>query len=256
MGKRAIQHLHGWDVSVAEAIALQEHLRQQVRREPLAGPVRHVAGVDVSFRAGQARAAVAVLSFPGLEIADQAAAEVPISFPYVPGLLTFREGPAVLAALERVTLWPDLVIFDGQGLAHPRRLGLASHLGLFLDLPSIGCAKSRLCGEHHEPGPRRGDWTPLREGGETIGAVLRSRAGARPLYVSIGHRIELEEAVSFVLACCAGHRLPETTRWAHRLCQIGPASPQTGRPPPRRPAWRAHPQHGPAGIETTQRGPS
>ena len=217
MGNRPIHELHGWDVTVEEAVALQECLRARICRESGALVVRRVAGVDVSFREGRARAAVAVLSFPDLQLVDQALAEAAISFPYIPGLLSFREGPAVLAAFERLALWPDLVIFDGQGLAHPRRLGLASHLGLFLDLPSIGCAKSRLCGSHGAVGPARGDWAPLYDGDEIIGAALRSRPGTRPLYVSIGHRIDLENAIRYVLACCTHYRLPETTRWAHRL---------------------------------------
>jgi deoxyribonuclease V len=217
MDGRTIHHLHAWDVTLPEAVALQQRLRQQVRVEPFPGPVRRVAGVDVSFRGEKARAAVAVLSFPSLQLVEQAWAEVTISFPYIPGYLSFREGPAVLAAFARLTLWPDLVIFDGQGIAHPRRLGLASHLGLFLDLPSIGCAKSRLCGQHDEPGPARGDWTPLCDGGELVGAVLRSRPGTHPLYVSVGHRTDLETAIRYVLGCCTRYRLPETTRWAHRL---------------------------------------
>ncbi len=216
-GLQASRALHSWDVTPGEAAAWQQRLRPQVRLEPFAGPVRRVAGVDVSFRADRARAAVVVLSFPALELVDQAWAEVAVSFPYIPGLLSFREGPAVLAAFARLALWPDLIIFDGQGIAHPRRLGLASHLGLFLDLPSIGCAKSRLCGEHDEPGPARGDWAPLYHKGEVVGAALRSRPGTRPLYVSPGHRVDLETAIRHVLACCTRYRLPETTRRAHRL---------------------------------------
>lgn len=213
-----VRHLHGWDVTPKEGIALQQELRQQVRLQADLGPVRRVAGVDVGFRGGQARAAVVILSFPELEVVERALAEVPVPFPYVPGLLTFREGPAVLAAFQRLTLQPDLVLFDGQGLAHPRRLGLACHMGLFLDLPSIGCAKSRLCGTHEDPGPEKGAWTPLLDGDEVIGAVVRSRAGTRPLYVSPGHRVDLETSIHYVLACCTRYRLPETTRWAHRLC--------------------------------------
>jgi deoxyribonuclease V len=205
----------------AEAAAVQQQLRGQLRLQPDLVTVRRVAGVDVSFCAEMARAAVVVLSFPALEPVDRVWAQVPISFPYVPGYLSFREGPAVLAAFEKLALWPDLVLFDGQGTAHPRRLGLACHLGLFLDLPSIGCAKSRLCGTHDPPGPERGDWAPLTDGGEVIGAALRSRSGARPLYVSPGHRMDLPTALRYTLACCAGYRLPETTRWAHRLAGIG-----------------------------------
>jgi len=217
MGKQ-IRPLHDWDMTPAEAIALQQRLRQQVRLETHPGPVGRVAGVDVSVKGKRSRAAVVVLSFPDLQPADQALAELPVPFPYVPGLLSFREGPVVLAAFERLTRWPDLVIFDGQGLAHPRRLGLACHMGLILDLPSIGCAKSRLCGQHEEPGPNRGDWASLYDGDEVIGAVVRSRPGTKPLYVSPGHRVDLEQSIHYVLACCTRYRLPETTRQAHRLC--------------------------------------
>jgi deoxyribonuclease V len=216
-----IRQPHGWDVTPKEAIALQEQLRQQVRLRADLGPVRRVAGVDVGFREGQARAAVVILSFPELEVVERARAEVPVTFPYVPGLLSFREGPAVLAAFQRLTLQPDLVLFDGQGLAHPRRLGLACHMGLLLDLPSIGCAKSRLCGTHEELGPEKGEWVPLFDGDEVIGAVVRSRTGTRPLYVSPGHRVDLETSIHYVLACCTRYRLPETTRWAHRLSSGG-----------------------------------
>jgi deoxyribonuclease V len=148
---------------------------------------------------------------------DSARADRPITFPYVPGLLTFREGPVVLAALEQLTTWPDLFIFDGHGLAHPRRVGLAAHLGILLDQPSIGCAKSRLTGTHAEPDSDIGNWTPLIDGGETIGAVLRTRKNTKPVFVSIGHRIDLPTAIEFVLRCTRGYRLPETTRWAHKV---------------------------------------
>lgn len=214
---RTIRPLHRWDVTPEEAVALQQQLRRQVVLQADLGRVERVAGVDVSFRGGKARAAVVILSFPQLAVVERALAEVPVTFPYIPGLLSFREGPAVLAAFERLTLWPDLVIFDGQGLAHPRRFGLACHLGLFLDLPSIGCAKSRLCGTYQEPGPFRGEWSPLYDGGEVIGAALRSHPAKEVLFVSPGHRVDLETAIRYVLACCTNHRLPETTRWAHRL---------------------------------------
>lgn len=217
MGSRTIRPLHRWDVTPEEAVALQQQLRRQVVLQADLGRVERVAGVDVSFRGDRARAAVVVLSFPQLTVVERALAEVPVTFPYIPGLLSFREGPAVLAAFERLTLWPDLVIFDGQGLAHPRRFGLACHLGLFLDLPSIGCAKSRLCGTYQEPGPFRGEWSPLYDGEEVIGAALRSHPAKEVLFVSPGHRMDLETAIRYVLSCCANHRLPETTRWAHRL---------------------------------------
>lgn len=221
MSQHEIRSLHDWDVSPKEAVELQERLRHQVRLEGDPQPVRRVAGVDVSFKEGQARAAVALLSFPELELVEQARAELPTPFPYVPGLLTFREGPVVLDAFERLTLWPDLVIFDGQGLAHPRHFGLACHVGLFLDLPSIGCAKSRLFGTHEEPGPDKGAWVPLYDDEQVIGAVVRTRTRVKPLFVSPGHRITLERSIDYVLACCPRYRLPETTRWAHRLAGRG-----------------------------------
>jgi deoxyribonuclease V len=221
MGNRTIRPLHRWEVTPEEAVALQQQLRRQVVLQADLGRVERVAGVDVSFRGDRARAAVVILSFPQLAVVERALAEVPVTFPYIPGLLSFREGPAVLAAFEKLTLWPDLVIFDGQGLAHPRRFGLACHLGLFLDLPSIGCAKSRLCGSYREPGPFRGEWTPLYDGEEVIGAALRSHPTKDVLFVSPGHRMDLETAIRYVLACCTTHRLPETTRWAHRLAGGG-----------------------------------
>ena len=183
------------------------------------GRVRRVCGIDVGFEAdGEiTRAAVVVLAFPSLEPLEQAVARRRTSFPYVPGLLSFREIPAVLEALARLAIRPDLLLCDGQGIAHPRRCGLASHTGLATGLPSIGVAKTRLIGEHRAPPGRRGAWTPLIDGGETIGAVLRTRAGVKPLYVSIGHRVSLPTAIRYVMACCTRYRLPETTRLAHHL---------------------------------------
>jgi deoxyribonuclease V len=208
---------HSWDLSPQEAFELQSDLAVQVERQLRMGPVRHVAGVDVSVRNDVARAAVVVLDLKGLAPVDCAVATRPATFPYVPGLLAFREGPVVLDALEKVGIAPDLLIFDGQGLAHPRRLGIASHIGLLVDMPAIGCAKSRWCGQHDEPGEEPGDHVSLVERGEIIGAVLRTRRGVKPVFVSIGHRVDLETSIEYVLACCCGYRLPETTRWAHRV---------------------------------------
>jgi len=220
---------HPWDLSVDEARALQPQLAARVVAETTFDPaaVQTVAGVDVGFCGDVARAAVVVLSFPGLEPVDYSLGEAPVTFPYVPGLLTFREGPSVLAALERLATWPDLFLFDGQGIAHPLRIGLAAHLGVILDRPSIGCAKSRLTGQHDEPGEAVGDWVPLRDGEEIIGAVVRSRARVKPLYVSVGHRVDLPTAIDFVLGCTRGYRLPETTRYAHKVA--GGAELQIGR---------------------------
>jgi deoxyribonuclease V len=210
---------HRWDLSPAEAKALQVELAERVIAETTFDPsgVQTVAGVDVSIRKGVARAAVVVLKLTDLKPVDCAVSEAPATFPYIPGLLTFREGPIVLRALERLTIWPDLLIFDGQGMAHPQRIGLAAHMGVILDHPSIGCAKSRLTGTHAEPGDEVGDWEPLTDDREVIGAVVRSRAGVKPLYVSIGHRVDLVTAINLVLQCTRGYRLPETTRYAHRV---------------------------------------
>lgn len=206
-----------WDLSPPEAIALQNELAGQVERQPRLGPVQTVAGIDVSVRDDMARAAVVVLDFEALTPVDYATATRPAVFPYVPGLLAYREGPVVLDALERLNTKPDLLIFDGHGLAHPRRLGIASHIGLLVDMPAIGCAKSRLCGQHDEPGEEPGNYAPLHHRGELIGAVLRTRRRVKPVFVSIGHRVDLETSIKYVLACGRGYRLPETTRWAHRV---------------------------------------
>jgi len=210
---------HPWDMPVAEARALQVQLAQRVVPVATFDPreVRSVAGLDVSFKGGIARAAAVVLGFPDLAPIDCSIAEVAVTFPYIPGLLAFREGPAVLAALERLSVPPDLLIFDAHGLAHPLRIGLASHLGVLLDRPSIGCAKSRLTGLAVEPGDAVGTWAPIRAGEEVIGAVVRSRSGVKPIYVSIGHRIDLETAIDMVMRCTRKFRLPETTRYAHRV---------------------------------------
>jgi len=207
---------HPWSVSPAEAVALQERLRGRVERASRLGPLRRVAGIDISVKGGRARAAVVVLTFPGLETVESAVVEQPCRFPYVPGLLAFREGPSILAAFRRLRVRPDLLFFDGQGIAHPRRFGIASHIGMLLDLPSIGCAKSRLIGRHAEPGRFRGAWAPLADGGEVIGAALRTREGVKPIYVSIGHRVNLRTAIRLVMRCTGSYRLPEPTRRAHQ----------------------------------------
>lgn len=210
---------HPWNLTPAEAIALQQQLRQRVERVDRLPEIRHVAGVDVGFEQGGAvtRAAVAVLAFPELRLVETALARRPTQFPYVPGLLSFRELPAVLDALAGLKTPPDVILCDGQGIAHPRRFGIACHLGVLLDLPTIGVGKTRLIGRHAEPGDVKGAWVPLIDGGETIGAVLRTRAGVKPVYVSSGHRISLETAIRLTLACVTRYRLPETTRQAHRL---------------------------------------
>ena len=210
---------HSWDLSPAEARELQLKLSSEVIQENRLPVPKRVAGVDVGFEAeGRVtRAAVAVLSFPDLKPVDQAIARLPTRFPYVPGLLSFREIPAILEAMKGLEQAPDLLLCDGQGLAHPRRFGLACHLGLLTGIPSIGVGKSRLLGTHQSLGPNKGDWVPLIDKGETIGAVLRSRSGVKPIYVSIGHKIDLESSIHYVLACTTRYKLPETTRAAHRL---------------------------------------
>jgi deoxyribonuclease V len=208
--------LHPWNVTYTEAAAIQEELRRHVVTENHLGSVITLAGVDVAFPEPQtARAAVVVLRFPELLPLDYAVAEAEVEFPYMPGLLAFREVPAVLAAVAKLQVVPDLFIFDAHGLAHPRRFGLACHAGLLLDRPSIGCAKNRLVGDYVEPGPERGAKSPLVDGSEQIGAVVRTRMGVKPLFVSIGHMVDLDTAVRYVLDCAPKYRLPETTRCAH-----------------------------------------
>jgi deoxyribonuclease V len=215
---------HRWDVSTSEAIAIQRQLRDQVLATSgiTLATLKTLAGVDVAYqeKTGEAKAAVVVLAFPELEIIEQAVMTRPISFPYVPGLLSFREAPAVLDAVGSLRTRPDLLMCDGHGYAHPRRVGLATHLGIYLDMPSVGCAKSRLIGSYDEPGPTQGSLSPLTDHGEVIGMVLRSKTGTRPLFISIGHMIDLATAVDLVTLCLRGYRLPEPTRLADKLSKI------------------------------------
>jgi len=213
------QHLHAWGVSAAEAISIQRELAANVVTTGFVQEVSLIAGVDISVprKENIARAAVVVLSYPELELVESQRAERDLEFPYVPGLLSFREAPAILDACEKLKSSPDLMMVDGQGIAHPRRFGLASHLGVLLDCATIGCAKSRLCGEHLPVGPERGEWTELVDNGETIGAVLRTRTNVKPLYISSGNKIDLTWAIRWVLNCGTGYRLPEPTRLAHQV---------------------------------------
>jgi deoxyribonuclease V len=210
---------HRWSVTPKEAVAIQKRLAGRVRIAPPPEPVRHVAGVDLAFSRADERcyAAAVVWDVARRRVVESRTAVRDLTFPYVPGLLSFREVPAVLDAMRALKTTPDAVLCDGQGLAHPRRFGLASHLGVLLELPTVGCAKSRLCGEYREPGPARGRRTALRFEGERVGTVLRTREGVRPLFVSVGHRFDLESAERLVLACGAGFRLPEPTREADHL---------------------------------------
>ncbi|MCG8449061.1 MAG: deoxyribonuclease V [Pirellulales bacterium] len=207
---------HKWDVTTAEAREIQNRLRPKVRRRGKLPHVKHVAGIDISIRNNRAIAAIPVLSFDDLQIVDLAIAEQAVPFPYVPGLLSFREIPSILAAAEKLTVRPDLMLVDGQGIAHPRRFGLAAHLGVLFDVPTVGCAKTRFIGTHDEPAEQAGCYTDLWDGEELIGAVLRTRDNVKPLYISVGHKIDLPTALDMVLACGGGYRLPEPTRLAHQ----------------------------------------
>lgn len=211
-----VKIVHNWQVTAAEARGIQEELTGRVVRLSDGMMPCNVAGVDVSVkRFGKARAAVVVLSYPQMELIEIQVIEGDPPFPYVPGLLSFREAPLILAACERLRSTPDLIMVDGQGIAHPRRFGIAAHLGLLLDTPTIGCAKSRLCGVSDMPGESPPSSCNLVDNGEVIGAVVRTKTGSQPLYISIGHKINLSTAVARVLACCRGYRLPEPTRLAH-----------------------------------------
>ncbi len=212
---------HSWDLPPKEAIQVQEQLLRRVITDREIGTVRTVAGVDISTAKKRAHAAIVVLDLATLEPREAAQASLPLTYPYIPGLLAFREGPAILAALEKLQTAPDLFIFDGQGLAHPRRMGIATHMGVILDMPSVGCAKSRLCGEHSEVGPQVGDYSELYHQGQVIGAVLRTRENVKPVFISVGHKVDLRTAIEYTLRCCAGYRLPEPIRWAHRIAGGG-----------------------------------
>jgi deoxyribonuclease V len=220
------RRIHGWRVTGSEAREIQDHLRGLVLRDGDAGEPRLVAGVDVSVTpGGVARGSVVVTTFPGLTAVETRLVEGRPGFPYVPGFLSFREAPLILAACELLTVVPDLILVDGQGVAHPRRIGLASHLGVLLDKPTIGCAKSRLCGEYGMPAREAGSFTDLKDNGEVIGAALRTRTGVSPVFVSVGHRIDLPGAIRRVLQCCRRYRLPEPIRLAHLASRLNLAEP-------------------------------
>jgi deoxyribonuclease V len=212
-----MQVLHGWEVSIARAREIQSSLARRVVTENEVINPRLVAGIDISApdAQGVARGAVVVLRYPEFSIVEIKEAQGKIAFPYIPGLLSFRESPLILAACEKLYNIPDLILIDGQGIAHPRRFGLASHVGLFLDLPTIGCAKSILCGQHRPVEEEAGSHAELLDNGELIGAALRTKSGVRPIYVSVGHKIDLASALKWVIKCCRGYRLPEPTRLAH-----------------------------------------
>ncbi len=208
-----------WPTTTTEAVAIQQQLRARVVTHDDLPTIQTVAGIDCGFEKDGTitRAAVAVLTFRDLQLVDHALARRPTTFPYIPGFLSFREAPAVLDALEQLDTPPDLLLCDGQGLAHPRRFGLACHLGVLAGVPAIGVAKTLLVGKHTPVAPERGAWEPLMDRGEVIGAALCTRPGTKPLYISVGHRISLPTAIAYVLHCTTKYRLPETTRYAHKL---------------------------------------
>ena len=212
-----VQQRHSWQVTPAEAQAIQRRLASLVSRENEVGSPRLVAGVDISLPrvGGIATGAVVVLDYPRLTVVETRVVEQRVEFPYVPGLLSFREAPLILAACEKLISTPDLILVDGQGLAHPRRIGLASHIGLLLDVPTIGCAKSLLCGKHEAVGAEVGSLAEIVDKGEVVGAALRTKVGSKPLYISIGHKVDLPSAISWVMKCCRGYKLPEPARLAH-----------------------------------------
>ncbi|NWF91327.1 MAG: endonuclease V [Syntrophaceae bacterium] len=209
--------LHPWKVSIEEAIRIQEGLKGHLILENTFSEVRTIGGADVAYskEKGPLFGAVVVLSFPDLDILDIATSEGEISFPYIPGLLSFREGPVLIKAFEKLKIKPDVTIFEGQGIAHPRGFGLASHLGLWLDLPSMGCTKTPLFRDFRNPGPSKGSFEWVWKEGREVGAVLRTKERVKPLFVSPGHRIGLQTSVQLVLQTCRGYRTPEPLRKAH-----------------------------------------
>lgn len=213
------EQLHDWTMTPREAVELQKSLRERVRLQPLKKQIRTIAGADISFNkfSSVVYAGLVVMRLPSLEIIEEAGVVSETKFPYVPGLLSFRESPSVLEAWAKLKTEPDAVMFDGQGIAHPRRIGIASHVGLILNRPTLGCAKSVLVGKYEEPAPDRGDWTELVDKGEVVGAALRTKTKVQPIYVSPGHLIDLEGAVRLTLECDGGYRQPEPTRRAHLL---------------------------------------
>jgi deoxyribonuclease V len=205
-----------WDITPFDAVDLQKRLSQEVIRKSGVTTVETVAGIDTGYSKGMAKAAVVSLKYPSLESLEQAISLRSVNFPYIPGLLSFRETPVILEAFEKLKKFPDLLIIDGHGIAHPRRFGIACHIGLLLDVPSIGCAKTLLVGEYDEPSPEQGGFSYLKDQGEIIG----TRSNVKPVFVSIGHSVDLQDCIHFVLNCCQGFRLPETTRRADRLSVI------------------------------------
>lgn len=203
-----------WSTEIAEAKEIQESLRKNVRIIPLMKTPKYIAGVDAAFLGDKIIAAVCLYNYPVLTLIEERYAAAKVSFPYIPGYLSFREGPAIIQALSSLNIRPDIILFDGQGIAHPKGLGIAAHIGALLDIPSIGCAKSRLVGEYKVPGDKKGSWSPLNYKGKIVGAVLRTRDNTRPLFVSPGHMIDLKGSIEVVLRCTSKYRIPEPLRRA------------------------------------------
>ncbi len=212
-----LHHAHPWNVSPKEAIAIQRDLAGKVRIEPLDGEIRHIAGVDVSVRGNRVQTAIVVLEMETLAVVDSVIWQDDVQFPYIPGLLSFREMPAILPALEKLRIHPDVFMTDSQGLAHPRRMGLACHLGVMLDRPAFGVAKTRFIGRYKEPGMEKGSLSLLLDDEEVIGSVLRTRANVKPVFVSAGHRVTLDDALRLTMATTTRYKIPEPTRLAHKF---------------------------------------
>ncbi len=222
MKERRPAFQHSWNLPPQKAIELQKQLARKVVRKSCIsiGSNNTVAGIDTSYRNNMACAAVAVLDLKNLELIEYTTAILAVEFPYIPGLLSFREGPAIIKALQKLKTRPDILLFDGQGIAHQRRLGIASHIGVLLDFPTIGCAKTKLVGQYEEPDSRRGCFTYLQIADETVGAAVRTRTGVKPVFVSTGHRANLRQSIKLVLDCHTGFRLPEPIRQADRLSRL------------------------------------
>jgi deoxyribonuclease V len=216
------QNLHRWDVSPKEAIRIQADIAGRIALKPLrTKDIKHIAGVDVSVKGTMSKAAIVVLSCPGLEPVETVSFTMKTVFPYVPGLLSFREGPVILECVKRLKTEPDVFVFDGQGLAHPRKAGLASHLGIMIGKPSIGSAKSHLYGSYRIPGGKKGDFSAIKdEEGKMIGAVLRTRDNTKPVFVSPGHLMDIASAVKIIISCCPKYKIPEPIRAAHRAASL------------------------------------